>query len=37
MSKHLKERRSQLMMEVSVIDTELSEIATMCCGEGTEQ
>ena len=35
--KHLKERRSQLMMEVGTIDAELHEIAIMCNQEGTEQ
>lgn len=35
--KHLKERRSQLMMEVGTIDAELNEIAIMCNQEGTEQ
>ena len=35
--KHLKERRSQMMMEVGIIDAELKEIAIMCNREGTEQ
>lgn len=35
--KHLKERRSQLMMEVGTIDAELNEIAIMCNQGGTEQ
>ena len=35
--KHLKERRSQLMMEIRNIDAELNEIAIMCNQEGTEQ
>lgn len=35
--KHLKERRSQLMMEIGNIDAELNEIAIMCNQEGTEQ